>query len=282
MFDPVDHDLADRHEAILLGREARHAARETYLAMHDNLDGTFSGRFTIPELHGSLLRQAIERLSAPRRTTSTSDPAADLSAPDAPGSGLGGYEKAGHAFCEIIEHLPTTGWTGANALTFLATMNLTDLINDLRDRWGATTWAGPDETGTVRLDTGTTLSAGDFRRLACEAGLVPVVLGGDSAPLDLGRLRRLHDIHQRRALAVIWTSCAITGCERPFAWCEIHHPKPWSEGGGTDLHNALPLCFWHHHRAHDPAWDLTQHPTHGWRLRPAAAKRRRRPTSPDG
>ena len=33
MFDPVDHALADAHEAILLGREAKHARRETYLML---------------------------------------------------------------------------------------------------------------------------------------------------------------------------------------------------------------------------------------------------------
>jgi hypothetical protein len=57
MFDPVDTDLANRHEAILLGREHRRAEAETYLALHDNGDGTFSGRFTIPELHGHLFRE---------------------------------------------------------------------------------------------------------------------------------------------------------------------------------------------------------------------------------
>ncbi len=67
MFDPLDHDLADRHEAILLGRESAHARRETSLMLGDNGDGTWTGKFTIPELHGSLLRQALDRLTAPRR-----------------------------------------------------------------------------------------------------------------------------------------------------------------------------------------------------------------------
>ncbi len=67
MLEVVDRDLADRHEAIMLGRESRRAKHETYLALHDNGDGTYSGKFTLPELHGSLLRTAIETLSAPRR-----------------------------------------------------------------------------------------------------------------------------------------------------------------------------------------------------------------------
>ncbi|MFZ5845942.1 MAG: HNH endonuclease signature motif containing protein, partial [Actinomycetota bacterium] len=57
------------------------------------------------------------------------------------------------------------------------------------------------------------------------------------------------------------------GCERPFAWCEIHHPDPWSQGGPTDLTNALPLCGYHHQRAHDPHYTLTITPTGEARFR---------------
>ena len=69
MFATIDVDLADRHEAILLGRETRTAEAETFLSLHDNGDGSFSGRFRIPELHGHLLTQALDRLTAPRRLT---------------------------------------------------------------------------------------------------------------------------------------------------------------------------------------------------------------------
>jgi hypothetical protein len=83
MFAPIDHDLADRHEAILLGRETRTAEAETFLALHDNGDGTFSGRFRIPELHGQLLTQALDRLTSPRRLSRdrAGDPVVDESAP---------------------------------------------------------------------------------------------------------------------------------------------------------------------------------------------------------
>jgi hypothetical protein len=120
--------------------------------------------------------------------------------------------------------------------------------------------------GAADLDTGIKISAGEARRLACNAGIVPAVLDGASVPLDLGRERRLHTSHQRRALALLHDSCAIAGCERPYAWCEIHHPHPWSQGGPTSLDNALPLCGHHHRRAHDPAYDLRRHPSGDWRF----------------
>ena len=148
------------------------------------------------------------------------------------------------AFTELLEHLPTDGHA-ANGTTLLITMDLDALQSGL---------------GAARLETGDHLSAGEARRLACNAGLVPAVLGTASAPLDLGRETRLHTKAQRHALSLTHDSCAVTGCERPFAWTEIHHPHPWSQGGRTDLANALPLCFFHHRRAHDTHFDLRKHP----------------------
>ena len=55
-------------------------------------------------------------------------------------------------------------------------------------------------------------------------------------------------------------TCAATGCERPYAWCELHHRQPWSQGGRTDLADAIPLCSQHHHRAHDTTYDSSRMP----------------------
>ncbi|GAB3773280.1 hypothetical protein FB382_000159 [Nocardioides ginsengisegetis] len=251
MFRQVDHDLAARHEAILLGREQRHAVRETRLELHDNGDGTYSGKFVVPELHGRLLRAALERLTAPRRLSrdAAGRPVVDESAPGTD-SGWNLYEANGLAFLELLEHLPTVGHA-ANGVTLIVKMGLDELRSGL---------------GVAHLDTGVTITAGEARRLACNAGIIPAVLGGDSVPLDLGRESRLHSYHQRVGLSLIHDSCAITGCERPFAWTEIHHPDPWSEGGPTDLANGLPLCFSHHQRAHDDQFDLRHHGSGDWRF----------------
>jgi hypothetical protein len=252
MFDCVDHDLADQHEAILLGREARSAEAETFLSLGDNGDGTYSGRFRISELHGHLLSQVLDQLTAPRRLCRDSKgrPIVDESAPGHDG-GHNYYEARGAAFCELIEHLPTKGH-GANVAEILVTMDLEALLTGL---------------GTARLDTGTTITAGEARRLACNAGLVPVVLGTASMPLDVGRSSRLHTKHQRRGYAVQHDTCAISGCERPFAWCEIHHQRlAWSKGGGSDYVNGLPLCGHHHRRAHDQRFRLRQRSEGEWVL----------------
>jgi hypothetical protein len=258
MFACVDWELAARHEAILLGRENRTAEAETFLALHDNGDGSYSGRFCIPELHGHLLTQALDRLTAPRRL-SRDRAGSQVTDESALGHDCGAhvYETMGAALCELVEHLPTLGWpgSGGNGCEVLVTIDLDTLLAGI---------------GAARLDTGVAITAAEARRIACGAGIVPAVLGGDSQPLDLGRSRRLHTRTQRRALALLHDTCAVAGCHRPFAWCEIHHHRlSWRGGGPTDLDNGLPLCGHHHHRrAHDTRFDLRQRPDGEWTLRP--------------
>ena len=50
----------------LRGEEARAAAR-VRLTLHDNLDGTVTGHFTVPTLAGAILRKAIQQMVSPRR-----------------------------------------------------------------------------------------------------------------------------------------------------------------------------------------------------------------------
>ncbi|OYO24107.1 hypothetical protein CGZ93_04625 [Enemella dayhoffiae] len=64
------------------------------------------------------------------------------------------------------------------------------------------------------LADGTELSAGELRRLCCEAELIPVVLGGDSEILDQGRGRRLATPAIRRALVVRGRGVCFPGVRR--------------------------------------------------------------------
>lgn len=248
----VSKELADEHEAAMLHRESKRAENETWLTLKDNFDGTYSGRFVISELHGKLLKAHLERLSAPRRWSrdANGDLTEDPTLPGS-GSGLNWSEHLGAAFCEAIEHLPGDR-NGGNGVTMLVRIDLDDLISGL---------------GGATLDQGVRISAAEARRLACEAAIIPAVLDGDSVPLDLGKEQRLHSRYQRIALAQTHDSCAAAGCERPFAWCEIHHHvKSWAKGGRTDLGNGLPLCHYHHRRAHDDQFDLRQTSSGDWRF----------------
>src|SRR5699024_3879025 len=54
-----------------------------------------------------------------------------------------------------------------------------------------TTLQGRDAHGGAVTMTGQVLAPGVARRMACDAGIIPVVLGGEGEVLDLGRSVRL-------------------------------------------------------------------------------------------
>lgn len=251
MLERVNRSQADRHEAALLADEEERADMATWFFMGDNGDGTWTGKFVVPDLHASLLRTVLEHLSSPRRNgrSRAGVPITDPTIADrtTAWSGLGYGDRMGQAFLELCEHLPTDGLAqhGRVGATIAVHIDHQHLLDGL---------AG------AHLDSGGDLSAGQARRLACNSGIMPVVYGGASVPLDAGRTARLHSKAQRIVLSGRFDTCAAEGCARPFAWCEIHHPHAWALGGRTDL-TGIPLCGWHHRRAHDGVYDLRTLPT---------------------
>jgi hypothetical protein len=237
-------DEVDAHQDQVLRTEEDRALARTRLSLHDNLDGTTTGHFTVPTLAAAILTKTIQQLTSPRRTatraarhaatttTGPRRPARD----DAP---IDWAHRYGQAFTELLEHLPTDRLTGKVAATIVVTIDADRLKNQL---------------GAAHLDTGHDVSAATTRRLACNAGLLPAVLAGTSLPLDLGRTQRFFTEAQRVALATTYDTCAATGCDRPYAWTELHHHHPWATGGTTNLHHAIPLCGHHHRRIHDPSY----------------------------
>lgn len=96
------------------------------------------------------------------------------------------------------------------------------------------------------------LSAGELRRVCCDAELIPVVLGTRSQVFDVGRAHRLVTPAIRTALAQRDVGCAFPGCDVPPTRCEAHHIEPWWAGGITALSNLVMLCR-HHHGLIEPA-----------------------------
>jgi hypothetical protein len=264
-------EVAAHEDAELRGEEERAAAR-VRLTMHDNRDGTVSGHFTVPALAGAILRKVVQQIASPRRDRGESPGHAGDEArgwgrggrgrragvavaggPGQPGragstvdsSGVAPLDWAqrhGQAFVEILEHLPTDRLPGRTAANVVVTVELEALRAEL---------------GVAHVDTGHDLSASQARRLACGARILPAVLDGPSVPVDLGRTARFFSERQRTALATVYDECAADACDRPYAWCDLHHEDPWSRGGATDLHLAVPLCGWHHRRVHDRAFEHT-------------------------
>ena len=106
----------------------------------------------------------------------------------------------------------------------------------------ATLQHGLHEHRVCETFDGQPLPPATVRRLACEAEIIPIVLGGDTRVVDVGRARRFATADQRRALRAMHTTCAAPDCQVRFGDCDIHHLKEWNHGGATDLANLIPLC----------------------------------------
>jgi hypothetical protein len=111
------------------------------------------------------------------------------------------------------------------------------------------------------LDDGTRVSAETFRRIACDAALVPTLTGTghdrDHAKglLDVGRRTRTIPSAIRRALWLRDRGCRFPGCPHT-RFLHGHHIQHWLHGGSTSLDNLVLLCPRHHHMAHEDGFSI--------------------------
>jgi hypothetical protein len=240
ILEIVAPDVADDAERKALERERQAALRRTFLTTRRNGDGTTDLKIRLADTAADRLLTYLHAFTSPRQQAGqqAGQPVADRRPYD---------QQLGHAFVAFLEAADPARMPlhGGAATTVVVTMAL----QDLRDGLG------------VGLIGDEPVSAGEVRRLACTASIVPLVLGGDSEILDLGRHRRLFSPAQRKALAIRDVHCRAEGCTIPAAWCEAHHDAtPWSQGGRTDLDDGILYCTFHHHRAHDDRYDTTRLP----------------------
>ncbi|CAN5326994.1 hypothetical protein BH09ACT11_BH09ACT11_22160 [soil metagenome] len=242
ILEEVDPTGDHHHLEETLAGQAADAWANTTITIRDRGNGTTDVAAVLPTSAATRLRTYLEALTSPRRhaRVSDSDPV------DGPGTGLARVPHAtrlGRAFATLIEHIDPAGLPahGRTATTLIITMDHHDLVTDL----GA---AGLLDAHTTRI------SGAEARRLACNAQIIPAVLGTTSEVLDLGRTARLFTPAQVKALRLNQHTCQAEGCDIPTTWCEAHHLRPWSHGGRTDLKDAALLCSHHHHLIHDPRY----------------------------
>ena len=133
-------------------------------------------------------------------------------------------------------------------------------------------------------ETGTSLSAADLRRLACDTRVIPVVMGGAGEVLDVGRATRTIPPAIRRALIARDQRCVWPGCNRAPIHCDGHHIDHWVDDGPTCVANLALLCHTHHQRLHEYNFDLhppngPAAPGEGWTVTPALPRQHRTPTT---
>lgn len=237
ILDVVAPDVADAEEAKRLEAEERRAREKSSLRVKRLGDGTTRTTILQPDAEADRLLTYLDAFTSPRHE------AAEGACRDQDADRIPMHRKRGHAFGALLERLDPAKLPvhGGDATTVLITVSLEALTTQLAT-------AGIIDGD---LEHGANLTASQARRLACTAKIIPAVMGGAGEILDLGRARRLFSPAQRKALRLRDRRCRAESCTIPATWTEAHHLRPWSEGGATDLDNAISLCSFHHHRIHD-------------------------------
>ncbi|UVJ40851.1 HNH endonuclease signature motif containing protein [Arthrobacter sp. CJ23] len=136
---------------------------------------------------------------------------------------------------------------------------------------------GSPLTGTGSFAFSGPATARSIRQLACDADIIPLVLGGAGQVLDIGRASRIFPPHIRKAITARDKGCAFPGCTIPAPWCEAHHISYWSHGGPTSTHNGTLLCSHHHHLVHKENWHIEPRNGAPWFIPPPHIDPRQQP-----
>ena len=150
------------------------------------------------------------------------------------------WQRRADALAEIcafwLGHNNTIATSGGNKPHITVTLDFETLLG-IRDR--------------LPTINGTSVDPETVRRLACDAGIVRIIVDAQGQPLDVGRSQRTVTPAIRRALDLRDRGCTWTGCDAPAAWCDAHHLVHWADGGATSLENSVLLCRKHHVGVHE-------------------------------
>ncbi|WP_336705603.1 HNH endonuclease signature motif containing protein [Micrococcus terreus] len=100
-----------------------------------------------------------------------------------------------------------------------------------------------------------------IRAWACDAKILPVVLGAQGQIVDAGPARRVFPAPLRRAIIARDRGCAAPGCGQPATYCQVHHVQHYEHGGPTTVENGVLLCEHHHQAVHHDQYRI--HMRHG-------------------
>ncbi|MGH3519716.1 MAG: DUF222 domain-containing protein, partial [Haloechinothrix sp.] len=191
--------------------------------------GRLRGSFDLDPETGTLLSNLLSPHTSPCDTDEGPDPRSRA-------------ERQGDAFAEVLRlaaACPDGPTEAGEPVNLLVTIPLDRLERELRHGW---------------LDGAGACSAAQIRRMACDANIIPAVLGAKSELLDIGRKQRIIPVTIRRALIARDKGCAFPGCDRKAKWCEAHHIIPWTAHGETKITNLVLLCAAHHKTIHHTDW----------------------------
>jgi hypothetical protein len=258
VLERLDPDGSERRDERAAEREERSAHAGRHLSIvEDGLGGVrVRGRGTVED--AAWIKSSLFPLTAP-------NPPGECGAGEADRAGACGTSDCAHdgrdprdhgarLWDALVEACRLLAGTDVLPTSHGATPRITVTVDyeQLRDRLRA-------HPGAL-LDMGDSLSGQSVRRLACDADLLPMVLGSRSQVLDVGRLHRLVPLALWLALVARDRHCAFPGCTRPPVACDAHHIQHWVDGGVTSLANLVLLCRRHHTLVHTTPWEVRLDP----------------------
>ena len=251
LFEVVAPDEAERsaEEALRRAEERAHLGRTLALA---EVPGTGRVRIAgwLDREGAGIVRAALDPLCAPQPVVAGER---DVRSPG---------QRRADALVEVCRlalacgDLPDNGGDRPQVVITVPLATLRDQVAAVGVQ-GQFEPTAQDRRGTATLDDGSAVTAETSRRIACDAGILPAVLGGRGQVLDLGQQRRLFTGALRRALVLRDRGCAFPACDRPARWCDGHHIVHWADGGPTSLVNAVLLCGYHHRIIHKGQWQVS-------------------------
>ncbi|MEV7134004.1 DUF222 domain-containing protein, partial [Arthrobacter sp. NPDC093128] len=176
--------------------------------------------------------------------------------------------------------LPAAGGLRPQVMVTIDYRHLLDRLNTGTGNSGTGTGsstASGTETGTGSFTFTGPVNASMVRKIACDADIIPVLLGSQGRVLDIGRTTRVFPPHIRKAITARDQGCAFPGCTIPAPWCEAHHITYWSHGGSTSTDNGTLLCSHHHHLIHKEQWQIQVKTGVPWFIPPPHIDPRQKP-----
>jgi hypothetical protein len=195
----VNSPAAHGHEGEFQRRQD-HLKAAVSLSQPFDDDGIAEYRLRLDPEGKEVLEAILGPLSAPQPVAGCSD----LRCSD---------QRRGDALVQICRSAAAAAGTSAPTAPKTAlwvTVALTDLH----------TGAGAGSTIAGQL-----LGIETIRRIACDAMIIPVVLGSNAEILDVGRARRLFTGGLLAALRLRDKGCTIPGCTAPAAWADVDLPR---------------------------------------------------------
>ncbi|MER5393932.1 DUF222 domain-containing protein [Saccharopolyspora sp. NPDC002686] len=234
----LDRDGAGRDE------EEQHAARELHYTT--TRDGMLAIKALLDRETGAKFVAAIQPFSGPRPETvdGVKDPRT-----------VGQRNADGlAALLDLVLECDGMPRAGGQRPHLTVTIDYQALKQDLQA--SANNGSAPAGAAGMLDDTGQYLSPQSIRRIACDSEVLPLVLGGDSLPLDVGASQRTAPAHIRAALLARDGACAFPGCDHPPGTPQAHHITHWIDGGPTRVDNMVMLCAHHHRTVHRQDWHI--------------------------